>query len=109
MSAVAGVVGQTRQGLGLLRVYVQPRASRNEICGIHGDALKVAITAPPVEGKANKAVILFFSRCLSVRKKDVRLLSGEQSRLKTLVFESLSARELQELLAPYLGASSSCA
>ena len=105
MSAIDEVVGQTRQGLGLLRVYVQPRASRNEICGIHGDALKVAITAPPVEGQANKAVILFFSQCFSVRKNDVRLLSGEQSRFKTLLFASLSAKELQEQLAPHLGAA----
>lgn len=100
--SVDGVVGQTQQGQGLLRVYVQPRASRNEICGIHGDALKVALTAPPVEGRANKAVIGFFSHCFSVRKKDVRLLSGEQSRFKTLLFASLSAQEIREQLAPYL-------
>ncbi len=104
MSALDEVVGQTRQGLGLLRVYVQPRASRNEICGIHGDALKVALTAPPVDGQANKAVILFFSQRFSVRKNDVRLLSGEQSRFKTLEFASLGAQELREQVAPYLGA-----
>ncbi len=103
MSSVEDVVGQTRQGEVLLRVYVQPRASRNEICGVHGDALKVAITAPPLEGRANRAVIAFFCDCFSLPKKKIRLLSGEQSRYKTLVFSSLSVKELEEQLAPHLG------
>lgn len=103
MSTIADVVGQTRQGEVLLRVYIQPRASRNAICGVHGDALKVAITAPPLEGRANRAVMTFLSDCFSLPKKNIRLLSGEQSRYKTLVFSSLSLKELEEQLAPHLG------
>lgn len=96
------VVRQTKQGQGLLRVYVQPRSSRNRIYGIHGDSLKVAITAPPLEGRANKAIILLFAKLFSVPKKDVTLLAGEQSRIKTLLFSGLSAADLKERLLSHL-------
>lgn len=96
------VVTETKKGQGLLRIYVQPRASRDGICGIHGDSLKVAISAPPLEGRANKAVILLFSKLFSVRRKDLTLSTGEQSRFKTLLFSNLSAADIKELLLPYL-------
>jgi len=96
------VVRQTKRGQGLLRVYVQPRSSRNRICGIHGDSLKVAITAPPLEGRANKAIILLFAKLFSVPKKDVTLFAGEQSRIKTLLFSGLSAADLKERLLSHL-------
>ena len=99
------VVDQTKQGEGLLRVYVQPRSSRNGICGIHGDSLKVAITAPPLEGRANKAVILLFSKLFSIRRKDVALVAGEQSRFKTVLFTTLSAADIKELLLAHLESS----
>lgn len=99
------VVRQTKQGQGLLRVYVQPRSSRNGICGIHGDSLKVAITAPPLGGRANKAIIQLFAKLFSVPKRDVTLLTGEQSRLKTLLFSGLSAAELKEQLVSHLESS----
>jgi uncharacterized protein (TIGR00251 family) len=96
------VVTQTKQGQGLLRIYVQPRSSRDRICGIHGDSLKVAISAPPLEGRANKAVILLFSKLFSLRRKDLTLSTGEQSRFKTLLFSNLSAADIKELLLPYI-------
>lgn len=99
------VVRQTKQGQGLLRVYVQPRSSKNGICGIHGASLKVAITAPPLEGRANKAIIQLFAKLFSVPKRDVTLLTGEQSRLKTLLFSGLSAAELKEQLVSHLESS----
>jgi len=96
------IVKQTKQGHGMLRLYVQPRSSRNEICGIHGDSLKVAITAPPLEGRANKAVILLCAKLFSVHKKDVTLLTGEHSRFKTIVFSSLTAGDIKQRLLPHL-------
>lgn len=99
------VVRQTKQGQGLLRVYVQPRSSKNGICGIHGDCLKVAITAPPLEGRANKATVQLFAKLFSVPKKDVTLLTGEQSRFKTLLFSGLSAADLKEQLVPHIESS----
>ena len=61
-------------------------------------SLKVAITAPPVEGRANKSITQFFAKLFSVPKKDVILLAGEQSRFKTLVFSNLSGMEIKEQL-----------
>ena len=52
-----------------LQVYVQPRASRNRIAGIHGNAVKVCVTAPPVENKANEAVVHFFADLFGVRRE----------------------------------------
>ncbi len=67
-----------------LRVRLQPRASRDEIVGPHGDALKVRITAPPVEGKANAHLIKFLARTFGVAGSQVELLSGDASRDKRL-------------------------
>lgn len=102
MTTIDRVVGQTRQGAGLLHVYVQPRSSRNRICNIHGDALKVAITAPPVEGKANKAIIRFFAKLFGVAPKDVVLVAGEQSRSKTLQFPTVGEQQIKDQLQQHL-------
>jgi len=72
------------QGDGSLHlcIHVQPRASRIGLCGIHGDALKLAISAPPVDGKANKEVIAFLAALLKIPKKEIVIISGLQSRTK---------------------------
>lgn len=66
----------------VLAIYVQPKASRNRLLGVHGEELKLAITAPPVDGKANKAVIAFLARFFKLSKADVVITSGHQSRHK---------------------------
>jgi len=75
-------------------VYVQPRASRNTFVGPHGDALKLAITAPPVDGKANAAVIKFLASFLHVRKMDLEIKHGLQSRRKSVLISGLSSDEV---------------
>ena len=69
----------------VLSVRVQPKASRNAIRGVHGEALKIALTAPPVEGAANKALITFVAKCLGIPKALVEILSGQTSRSKRLL------------------------
>jgi uncharacterized protein (TIGR00251 family) len=69
----------------VLSVRVQPKASRNAIQGVHGEALKIAITAPPVDGAANKACIAFVAKQLGLAKSAVAILSGETSRNKRLL------------------------
>ncbi len=69
----------------LLSVRVQPKASRNAIQGVHGEALKIALTAPPVDGAANKACIAFMAKKLGVAKSAVAILSGQTSRSKRLL------------------------
>jgi len=68
----------------LLNVHIQPRARQDEICGIHGEALKIRITAPPVDGKANAHLTAFLARQCQLSKAAVTVVSGESSRQKRL-------------------------
>jgi uncharacterized protein (TIGR00251 family) len=79
-------------------VRVVPRASRNEIAGVHGNALKVRLTAPPVEGRANEALIAFLAQRLGVRKSQVEILAGTTSRHKMIRVIGLLAQEVGERL-----------
>ena len=69
----------------LLRLHVQPKASKSRIVGFHDGCLKIAVAAPPVEGKANKAVVGFLADFFGVPARDVVLTSGAQSRKKLVV------------------------
>ncbi len=71
----------------LLKVFVQPRASRNAIVGWQGDELKIALTAPPVDGAANAALITFAAEALNLKKRQITLHSGETSRHKVLAID----------------------
>ncbi len=66
----------------ILCLHVQPGARKTEIAGFHGEALKIRLAAPPVDGKANASLIEFLARQLGVAKSAVELLSGETSRAK---------------------------
>jgi hypothetical protein len=79
-------------------VRVQPRASRNAIAGEMGDALKLALTAPPVEGKANEACVEFLSKLLKVPRSSVTIASGETGRNKVIRVTGLSAEEVRKRL-----------
>jgi uncharacterized protein (TIGR00251 family) len=65
-------------------VRVQPRASRNEIAGLYGSALKIRLTAPPAEGMANEALIDFLSETLKTVRRNVCIVSGHNSRTKVV-------------------------
>ena len=93
---------QEEDGALLLTVYVQPKASRNRIAGRHGDAVKLAITAPPVDGKANAAVIAFVAKFFRIAKSRVTIHSGQQSRTKRLLLNGPTLAEAEELLAAHL-------
>jgi len=79
-------------------VRVHPRAKKNAITGEVGDALKVALTAPPVEGKANQACIEFFAKLLKVPRSSVSITSGLTSRSKVIRVAGISAHQLRERL-----------
>ena len=79
-------------------VKVHPRAKKNAITGEVGDALKVALTAPPVDGKANAACIEFFAKLLKLPRASVSIASGETSRNKTIRVVGLSAEEIRKRL-----------
>jgi hypothetical protein len=66
----------------ILRCHLQPKASRDEFAGPHGDSVKIRITAPPIEGRANAHLIGFLAKQFGVAKRDVVILSGELGRQK---------------------------
>ena len=66
----------------ILFLYIQPKASKTRFLGVHGNELKLAVTAPPVEGKANKAVLAFLAKFFNLSKSDVSIIKGFQSRHK---------------------------
>lgn len=74
----------------VLEVKVQPRSSRNQIVGEQGGALKVKLTAPPVDGEANQALINFLARLLGIPKRDITILKGETSRLKYVELKNIN-------------------
>jgi uncharacterized protein len=79
-------------------VRIQPRARKNAIVGELGDALKVSLTAPPVDGKANAACIEFFANLLKVPRSSVSIAAGQTSRNKVIRVAGLSAAELGKRL-----------
>jgi uncharacterized protein (TIGR00251 family) len=80
------------------RVRVQPRSRRDEIAGLHGDALKIRLTAAPVEGKANQALQKFLARRLGVSPSAVEILAGHTSRQKQVRVTGVSADAIHALL-----------
>lgn len=86
------VIEPTSRGVAI-RVYVAPRSSANRVVGVHNGALKVALTAPPVEGAANKALIEYVAKLLGVPRSSVTLVSGETSRNKTVSIAGIGMGE----------------
>src|SRR5690606_20888337 len=81
----------------VLMVTVQPGAKKSEVVGTFGDRLKIKISAPPVEGAANKALINFISGELSLKQQQVKILSGESSRKKSIALLQVNDRCLEIL------------
>jgi uncharacterized protein len=79
-------------------IKVHPRAKKNAISGKVGDALKVSLTAPPVDGKANEACIEFFAKLLKVPRSSVSIASGLTSRNKAIRVVGLTAQQVRERL-----------
>jgi len=72
----------------VFKIFVQPRSSKNTITGIHGDALKIKLTAPPVDNAANKMCVQFLAKCLGVSKSSLEIMSGHTGRNKQILLRS---------------------
>ena len=81
-----------------IKVKVLPGSSRNQIIGKEGDLFKVKLTSPPVEGKANKALIEFLAKKLGIGKGRIEIISGKSSRLKSVRIHGLSLEEITQVL-----------
>lgn len=90
----------------LLRVYVQPKASREGIAGYHGDALKIRLKAPPVEGEANAACIRFLASLFGLPQTNLSIKTGHKSRLKLIEMEGISIEEVKKVIAAQSALSS---
>ena len=77
-------------------VRVQPRASKTEVAGIHGEALKIRLAAPPVDGAANEALVEFLSDIFAVARRRVRIVAGETSRSKIVEIEGITEHAVRE-------------
>ncbi|MGX9457912.1 DUF167 family protein YggU [Photobacterium damselae subsp. damselae] len=84
----------------IIRLYIQPKASRDQIVGIHGEELKIAITAPPVDGKANAHLTKYFSKQFKVAKGHIVIEKGELGRHKQVRVES--PREMPAIITELL-------
>ncbi|MEW6672970.1 MAG: DUF167 family protein [Thermodesulfobacteriota bacterium] len=69
----------------VFKIFVQPKASKNTIAGLYGDALKIKLTAPPVEGAANKMCLKYLAKCLKVPAASLEIISGQASRTKRIL------------------------
>ena len=90
---------EEKGGAVVLRVLVQPRASRNELAGIHGDCLKIRVTSPPVEDQANKKLCAFLSKLIGVGKKQVEVVGGHKTRVKKVMISNTSMDEVRKKLS----------
>ena len=80
-------IRETADGI-VFKIFVQPKSSRNMIAGAHGDALKVKLTAPPVDNAANKLCVKYLAKCLKVPKSALEIVSGHTSRTKQLLLRN---------------------
>lgn len=82
----------------LLSCYVQPKASRNSVVGVHDNMLKIALTAPPVDGEANKMLVKFIASQLKISKSSCTLVQGDTSRRKVVRIDGVGNEEIKKRL-----------
>jgi uncharacterized protein (TIGR00251 family) len=91
-------ITKTERGI-VFSIRVLPRSSRCEIAGIHGDALKLKITAPPVDGKANDECVRFLSETLGIKKSRISIVAGHTSRNKRIAISQITERDMESIFS----------
>lgn len=92
-SELPGCIVSVEPGVWRLNIWVQPGANRNEPAGLYQDCCKIKLSAPPVDNKANKALVIYIAGLLGLRKSQVSLESGLTSRRKSLLIHSATEPE----------------
>jgi uncharacterized protein (TIGR00251 family) len=93
-----GLITKVASGV-ILKIHLQPRASKTEICGIQGEELKVRVTSPPVDDAANKLCIEFFAGSFKLSKSAVTIISGHKSRHKRVHISGVTLNDVSDHLA----------
>ena len=83
-----------------IRIHLTPRSARDEVLGWEGDVLRARVTAPPVEGRANEALLRLLAEALGVSKSSLRIVRGQRSREKLVAVDGLDAAEVRRRLEP---------
>jgi len=94
-------ISQSDNGV-IITVHAVPRAAKDAVQGLHGNALKIRLHAPPVDGKANETLISFLSKMLNVPKSNIKLQSGVNQRRKIVAISGVSVPETIKYLVPQL-------
>lgn len=94
---------QTREGV-VLALHIQPGAKKTEYMGLHGDALKVRVAAPPVEGAANEALCAWLASLCNVPKKAITIQAGQTGRRKSVLLKGVTVGTVQVMFAKNLHA-----
>lgn len=97
MSALSDLLTPTPVGV-RIPVQAQPRAGRNRVVGVHGDAIKIQIASPPVDGAANDAIVRYVAKVLDVPRGSITLVQGERSRHKIIEVSGMGVAEVAERL-----------
>lgn len=92
-------LNRAADGSVILTLHIQPGAKKTEIAGLHGEALKIRLAAPPVDGKANAALIAFLAKACGVSKSSVELVSGDTSRAKRVRVSGVDPATVEALAA----------
>lgn len=92
-------LNRAADGSVILTLHIQPGAKKTEITGLHGEALKIRLAAPPVDGKANAALIAFLAKACGVSKSSVELVSGDTSRAKRVRVTGADTATVEALAA----------
>lgn len=90
-------IQETKEGV-LFKAIIQPRSSKNMICGIEGTALKIKLTAPPVKDAANRLCVKFLTSVLNVSSSDIEIVRGQHKRNKTILVHSVTRKYLESKL-----------
>ncbi len=82
--------------------YILPRSSQNKVSGLHGEALKIKLTSPPVDGEANKALVKFLAKTLKTSPGKISIITGATGRNKSIHVEDFDEDSLMLILKPFL-------
>jgi len=83
----------------VLKLHVQPGASKTEVAGLHGEALKIRLAAPPIDGRANECLIGFLAETMGIAKRNIELVGGATSREKRVRVEGVDAQTVRSRLS----------